>query len=91
VQAEFGRLQQQKSAKCNTAAFPKVFTFIKVGMQISLVTMSRPSPRTVAPSPCLPLDIKTCRRRMQVFLVFLFDWWAASRMMLLLQLSYARD
>jgi hypothetical protein len=58
VQAEFGRLQQQKSAKCNTAAFPKVFTFIKVGMQISLVTMSRPSPRTVAPSPCLPLYVK---------------------------------
>jgi hypothetical protein len=27
-------------------------------MQVSLVTMSRPSPRTVAPPPCLPLYIK---------------------------------
>jgi hypothetical protein len=27
-------------------------------MQVSLVTTSRPSLRTVAPPPCLPLDIK---------------------------------
>jgi hypothetical protein len=27
-------------------------------MQVSLVTVSRPSPRTVAPPPCLPLDKK---------------------------------
>jgi hypothetical protein len=27
-------------------------------MQVSLVIMSHPSPRTVAPPPCLPLDIK---------------------------------
>jgi hypothetical protein len=27
-------------------------------MQVSLVTMSHPSPGTVAPPPCLPLNIK---------------------------------
>jgi hypothetical protein len=35
-----------------------LFTFKEVGMQVSLVTMSHPSPRTVALSPCLLLDIK---------------------------------
>jgi hypothetical protein len=40
-----------------TAASPKLFTFREAGMQVSPVTMSRPSPRTAAP-PCLPLDIK---------------------------------
>jgi hypothetical protein len=34
-----------------------MFTFKEAGMQVSAVTMSRPSPRTVAP-PRLPLDIK---------------------------------
>jgi hypothetical protein len=58
-QAEFGRPQLQKKAKCSTAAFPKLFRFREVGTQVSLVTMSLPSPRTVAPPPfCLPLDIK---------------------------------
>jgi hypothetical protein len=32
--------------------------FREVGIQVSLVTMSRLSPRTVALPPCLPLDIK---------------------------------
>jgi hypothetical protein len=32
--------------------------FREVGTQVSLVTMSCLSPRTVAPPPCLPLDIK---------------------------------
>jgi hypothetical protein len=32
--------------------------FREVGMQVSLVTMPCPSPITVAPHPCLPLDIK---------------------------------
>jgi hypothetical protein len=35
-----------------------LFTFREVGMQVSLLTMSHPSLRTVAPPPCLPLDIK---------------------------------
>jgi hypothetical protein len=35
-----------------------LFTFTEVGKQVSLVTMSCPSLRTVAPPPCLPLDIK---------------------------------
>jgi hypothetical protein len=57
LQAEFGMAQPQKSAKCSTAAFPKLFTFREVRMQVSLVTMSHPSQRTVALPPCLPLDI----------------------------------
>jgi hypothetical protein len=35
-----------------------LFTFREVGTQVYLVTMSCPSLRTVAPPPCLPLDIK---------------------------------
>jgi hypothetical protein len=45
--------EESKKAKCSTAAFLR-----EVGMQISLVTVSHPSPRTVAPPPYLPLDIK---------------------------------
>jgi hypothetical protein len=52
------QLQKGAKAKCSTAAFPKLFAFREVGTQVSLVTMSRPSPRTAAPPPCLPLDIK---------------------------------
>jgi hypothetical protein len=50
--------QKRAKAKCSTAAFTKLFTFREVGTQVSLVTMSHPSPRTVAPPPCLPLYIK---------------------------------
>jgi hypothetical protein len=57
------KLQQREKAKCSTAAVPKLFTFRErsrkfrdIGMQVSLVVC--PSPRTVAPPPCLPLDIK---------------------------------
>jgi hypothetical protein len=32
--------------------------FREVRMQVSLVSVSLPSPRTVAAPPCLPLDIK---------------------------------
>jgi hypothetical protein len=35
-----------------------LFIFREVETQVSLVTMSCPSPRTVAPPPYLPLDIK---------------------------------
>jgi hypothetical protein len=52
------QLQKRAKAKCSTAAFLKLFMFREVGMQVSLVTMSRSSPRTVAPPPCLPLYIK---------------------------------
>jgi hypothetical protein len=50
--------QKRAKGKCSTAAFPTLFMFIKVGAQVSLVTMSHPFLRTVAPPPCLPLDIK---------------------------------
>jgi hypothetical protein len=36
--------------------------FREVGTLISPVTMSRPSTRTVAPPPCLPMDIKDSKR-----------------------------
>jgi hypothetical protein len=51
---------EESEAECSTATFPKLFTFREVGMQVSPGTMStsRPSLRTVAPPPCLPLDIK---------------------------------
>jgi hypothetical protein len=52
------QLQKGVMAKCSTAAFPKLFTFREVGMQVFLVTMSHPFWRTVAPPPCLTLDIK---------------------------------
>jgi hypothetical protein len=61
LQAEFGRApatEDSEKAKCSTAAFPKLFKFREVGMQVSLVTMSHPSLRTVALLPCLALDIK---------------------------------
>jgi hypothetical protein len=61
LQAEFGTApatEEREKAKRSTAAFPKLFTFREVGMQVSLVTMSCPSLTTVAPPPCLPLDIK---------------------------------
>jgi hypothetical protein len=61
LQAEFDMVlatEESEKATCSTAAFPNLFTFREVGMQVSLVTMSQPSPRTVAPPPCLPLDIK---------------------------------
>jgi hypothetical protein len=51
--------QKRVKARCSTAAFPELFTFReKVGTQVSPVTMSCPSPRTVAPPPYLSLDIK---------------------------------
>jgi hypothetical protein len=49
---------EESKAQCSSADFPKLFTFREVGRQLSLVTVSRLSPRTVAPSPCLPLDRK---------------------------------
>jgi hypothetical protein len=61
LQAEFGTApaaEEMEKAKCSTAAFPKLFTFREVRMQVSLVSVSLPSPRTVAAPPCLPLDIK---------------------------------
>jgi hypothetical protein len=38
------------------------------GMEVSLVTMSCPSSRTIAPPPCLPLDLKdSLKEDMRVF------------------------
>jgi hypothetical protein len=51
-------LQKRAEAKCSTAAFPKVVSVQRSRKQVSLVTMSHLSLRTVAPPPCLPLDIK---------------------------------
>jgi hypothetical protein len=50
--------EESEKAKFSRAAFPKLFMFREVGTQVSLVTVSWLSPRTVAPPPCLPLYIK---------------------------------
>jgi hypothetical protein len=61
--------ERERETKCSTAAFPKLFMFTEVGMQVSLVTMSHPSQRTVAPPPCLPLDTKdSLKEEARVFL-----------------------
>jgi hypothetical protein len=72
--------------------------FREVAMQVSLVTVSHPSLRTIVPPPCLPLDIKDWLREDLRFFDGRFfdggwiDWWAAyendtaGRL-----LSYARD
>jgi hypothetical protein len=49
------QLQKSVRAKCSTASFPNIQ---RVGSQVSAVTMSHPSPRNIAPPPCLPPYIK---------------------------------
>jgi hypothetical protein len=66
--------RRQPEAKCSTAAFSKLFTFREVGMQVSLVTMSLPFWRTVAPPPCLSLDIKDWLKEDRRFFDGDFDW-----------------
>jgi hypothetical protein len=48
--------------------------FREVGRQVSLVPMSRPSPRAVAKPPCLPLDIKDLLKENMGFLMGDFNW-----------------
>jgi hypothetical protein len=59
LQAEFGTVpaaEESQKAKCNTAAFPKVFTFReRAGFSCYNVM---PFPKNCAPAPCLPLYIK---------------------------------
>jgi hypothetical protein len=62
--------EESKKARCSSAAFPKLFIFREGGMQVPLVTMSCPSPRTAAPRPCLPLGIKDSLKEV----VRLFGW-----------------
>jgi hypothetical protein len=62
--------EESKKARCSSAAFPKLFTFREVRTQVSSVTMSCPSPRTVALPPCLPPDIKDSLKKDRRFL-----WW----------------
>jgi hypothetical protein len=57
-QAEFGMATATGEGKMQHTAFPTMFMFREVESQVSLVTMSCPFLRTVAPPPCLPLDIK---------------------------------
>jgi hypothetical protein len=52
-QPEFGTAPAAE--ECKNAA---QLLFLSCLTQVSPVTMSRPSLRTVAPPPCLPLDIK---------------------------------
>jgi hypothetical protein len=60
--------RREQEAKCSTAAFPKLFTF-REREQVSLVTMSLSSPRTVAPPPCLPLGIRLAEEGCEGFLM----------------------
>jgi hypothetical protein len=53
-------------AKYSTAAFPKMFMFKEAGSQVSFVTMSCPSLRTVAPPSSLPLYVKDLRRTQEI-------------------------
>jgi hypothetical protein len=50
--------EESKKMRCSSDAFPKLFRFREAGTEVPLVTMSHPSSRTVAPLPCLPLNIK---------------------------------
>jgi hypothetical protein len=50
--------EESKRQKCSTAAFPKLFTFGEVESRFLLFQCQDHSQRTVAPPPCLPLDIK---------------------------------
>jgi hypothetical protein len=68
LQAEFGTAPAAEETERQDATqllFLSCFKLREVGKQVSLVTMSLPSPRTVAPPPCLPLYIKD----------LLKDWW----------------
>jgi hypothetical protein len=67
------RHRREREAKYSTAAFPKLFTFREVGRQVSPVTRSCPSLRTVTLPPCLPLDIKDSLKEDVGF--FDGDWW----------------
>jgi hypothetical protein len=70
-QAEFDTAPatEKSEAECSAAAFPKFFPFREIGIQVSLVTMSHPYLRTVAPPPCLPLDIKDSLKEDMGFLM----------------------
>jgi hypothetical protein len=57
LQAEFGTapgIDKSEKVRCSSAVFLRC---LEAGMQVSPVTMSCPSLRTVAP-PCLPLGYK---------------------------------
>jgi hypothetical protein len=71
LHGEFGMAPAAKGSegKMQHRCFPKLFMFPKVGMQVSLVTMSCSSPRTVASPPYLPLYIKDWLKEDMRFLV----------------------
>jgi hypothetical protein len=71
LQAEFGMAlaTEKKQHSC----FTKLFR--EGGMQVSLVTMSCSSPRTVTPPCCFLLDIKdSLKEDTRFFLIGNFDW-----------------
>jgi hypothetical protein len=83
LQAEFGTAPAAEGGEGKNAA-QLLFLIVYIQRskeQVSLVTMSRPSPRTVAPPLCLPLDIKDLLKEdVRVFDGFFlmgdFDWLA---------------
>jgi hypothetical protein len=46
----------------------QLFLSLEAGMQVPLVTVSHSSPRTIAPPPCLLLDIKDSEGGCEAFL-----------------------
>jgi hypothetical protein len=74
--------QKQKRIKKQDAA---QLLFLSYLMQVSPVTMSHPSPRTIAPSPCLSLDIKDSLKEDMRFLdvgSFLMESFLAKKKLL---------
>jgi hypothetical protein len=63
---------EENEGKMQHSCF-KLFTFREAGTQVSLVTMSGPFSRTVAPPPCLLLDIKDSLKEDMGFWGF-FSW-----------------
>jgi hypothetical protein len=78
LQAAFGTAPAAEESERQNAAQLLFLSCLcsekEVRTQVSLVTMSRPSLRTAAPPPCLPLDIKDLlKENMRVFDGGFFD------------------
>jgi hypothetical protein len=71
LQAEFGMAPAAEESQMQNAAqllfLSCLHADVEVGSQVSLVTMSCSSPRTAAPLPCFPVDIKDSLKRSEVF------------------------
>jgi hypothetical protein len=80
LQAEFGTASATEDSKVQTAPqllFLSCLCSEKQELKVSLVAMSHPSQRTIAPPPYLPLDRKDFQKEdMGFFDRGWIDWWA---------------